>query len=74
MSNIVRPAREKRKTPVRPAWLYPEGTLLTKGERTFEVVRDYGSEDFSQEIGDVSVAKLRTTRTGRFWSEVLNYG
>lgn len=68
MGTIIRPTREK-KAVRRPAWLYPEGTQLLLGDRSFTVVRDYGTEEYDPSYGNGGPILERSVRSSRYWAE-----
>lgn len=69
MGTIVRPKKFKNQVR-RPAWLYPEGTRLILGDTTYEVVRDYSTEDFDTSPEGSGSVGFRTIRSRRYWAAV----
>lgn len=69
MSTIIRPKKQQREGVRRPAWLYPEGTILSKKEATYKVVRNYGTSAVEGLVVRGTPVTVQT-RSARFWKEV----
>lgn len=70
MAKIIRPKRQPREGVRRPAWLYPEGTVLAKKGATYRVTRTYGIEMVDGVLSADGFPTSVPSRSARFWEVV----